>query len=59
MIFEIWDMRSAEKGAVGKPPAILFWSIGSAGGASKVVDFYDNFGWFRIGCLRAMTKNLK
>jgi hypothetical protein len=32
------------KGAVAKPPAILFRSIGSAGHASQVVDFHDNFG---------------
>ena len=44
MFIEIWDMRSAAKGAVAKPPAVLFRSIGSAGYASQVVDFHDNFG---------------
>jgi hypothetical protein len=44
LLFEIWGMRSAAKGAVAKLPAVLFWSIGSAGHASQVVDFHDNFG---------------
>ena len=44
MFFEVWDKRSAARGAVAKPPAVLFWSIGIAGYASQVVDFHDNFG---------------
>ena len=44
LFIEILGMRSAAKGAVAKPPAILFGSIGSAGHASQVVDFLDNFG---------------
>jgi hypothetical protein len=43
LFIEIWGKGSAAKGAVAKPPAVLFWSIGSAGRASQVVDFHDNF----------------
>ena len=44
LFIEIWEIRSAAKGAVEILPAVLFWSIGSAGHASQVVDFHDNFG---------------
>jgi hypothetical protein len=43
MFFENRGMRSTAKGAVAKPPAVLFRSIGSDGHASQVVDFHDNF----------------
>ena len=44
LFIEILGMRSAAKGAVAKPPTVLFQSIRSAGHASQVVDFHDNFG---------------
>jgi hypothetical protein len=31
------------EGAVAKPPAILFWSIGLEGQLTQVVDFLVNF----------------
>ena len=34
LFIEILGMRSAAKGAVAKQPAVLFWSIGSAGHSS-------------------------
>ena len=43
LFIEILSMRSAAMGAVVKPPAVLFRSIGSEGDASQVVDFHDNF----------------
>ena len=44
MIIDNLGMRSVAKGAVAKPPTVLFQSIRSAGHASQVVDFHDNFG---------------
>jgi hypothetical protein len=44
LFLDIWDLRSAAKGAFAKPPPVLFWSIENAGHASQVVDFHDNSG---------------
>ena len=44
LFIDIWEMRSAAKNAVAKPPTVTFRSIKSAGQLTQVVDFHDNFG---------------